>query len=241
MTDLTQGSRLLVTGGNGAIGAAIVEVLKDAGHSVNWTSRSGVDHWSEEQPYKVDLSSVDGRKQLAAEVMKADPPFLGLVHCAGISADALSPNLNVTKARALMDVNFWSFAELVQAMAPAMMRARHGTIVAIGSIASKRAVRGNGIYGASKAALESYAKVVAVELATKGVRVNVVEPGYIDTPMLEPYKNKRSELEQRTPQKKLGSTTDVANCVRFLFSPSVQFVTGATIAVDGGLSAWLGE
>jgi NAD(P)-dependent dehydrogenase (short-subunit alcohol dehydrogenase family) len=121
-----------------------------------------------------------------------------------------------------------------------MMRARQGRVVAIGSVAALRGNPGNAAYAASKGALISYCKTLAVEAARRGVTVNVIAPGFVDTAMLAPYADYRERMEAQIPAGRFGRPEEVASLAAYLMGEGAAYVTGAVLPVDGGLAAQLG-
>ncbi|MBX3523644.1 MAG: SDR family oxidoreductase [Xanthobacteraceae bacterium] len=239
--------RVLVTGGGRGLGAQIVRELAAAGHEVVFTYRSAnaeADALIKEVGGKVSAKPVDLADEQAVEKFAAEfegeAPLSGFVHNAGMSYDALAAVMKISEAEKVMRVNFWSFVRLSQALVRPMTRARDGRIVVIGSLAALHANVGNGAYGASKAALFAFARTLATETARRGVTVNYIAPGFLDTEMLTPYAQFRDKLEGGIPAGRLGQPADVAGLVAFLMSPAAAYITGAVLPVDGGLSAGLG-
>ena len=245
--------RVLVTGGGRGLGAAIVRALAAAGHDVVFTYRSAaaeaqalVQELSAGHPQQafesrqVDLSDKAAVDALAAALEADAQPCSAFVHNAGQSYDTLAAMIDQAKAEAAMQVNFWSFTRLVGTVVRPMTRARDGRIVVIGSVTAERGSQGNAAYAATKAALLGYVRTLAVETARRGVTVNYVAPGFIDTEMLAPYAAYRETIEKQIPAGRFASSDEIAGLVTFLLSSAATYITGAMLPVDGGLSAAIG-
>ena len=244
--------RVFVTGGARGLGAAIVAALADAGHDVTFTYRSSAAEaealaarLAASHPgrtfaaLQADLSDKTAVDKLAEDIGSGSA-YSGFVHNAGETYDALAVMLDQDKAERTMQVNFWSFTRLAAALARPMTRARDGRMVAIGSITALYGNQGNAAYAASKAALLGYLRTLAIETARRGVTVNYVAPGFVDTDMMAPYAAYRETMEKQIPAGRFAKPEDIAGLVAFLMSPQAAYITGAVLPVDGGLSAAIG-
>ncbi len=244
-------TRVLVTGGGKGVGAAIVRALVAAGHHVDFTYRSSGDaanalagELTASNPgrtvtaHPVDLAD-KAALEAFCETLEGES-FFGLVHNAGQPYDALAAMMQQDKAEAAMQVNFWSFTRIAKSLMRGMIRARAGRIVAIGSVAALQGNPGNAAYAASKGALISYCRTLAVETAKRGVTVNVIAPGFIDTDMMAPYAAYRDSMEKQIPAGRFAKPEEIAGLAAFLLSDPAAYVTGAVLPIDGGLTAMLG-
>ena len=247
---------ILVTGGATGIGAGVSRALVGAGHAVTLTFRHSA---AEAEALRVELTRAGGPPVRAVALDLADKvaldafckdvdrfdgdgfgPVDGLVHNAGQSYDTLSMMLDQTRAEAAMQVNFWSLTQLVGALARPMMARRFGRFMAIGSVTAERSNQGNAAYGASKAAVHAYMRTLAIETAKRGVTANVIAPGFVDTAMMAKYASHRAGMEKQIPAGRFAQADEIGALAAFLVGDSAGYITGATIPVDGGLSASMG-
>jgi 3-oxoacyl-[acyl-carrier protein] reductase len=161
-------------------------------------------------------------------------PVLILVNNAGITRDNLTPSLGDDEWAAVLDTNLTAAFRLTRRALKPMLRARSGRIVNISSVVGLRANPGQSNYAAAKAGLIALTKTSAVEVARRGITVNAVAPGWIDTEMMTDVS---TDLLEAVPAKRAGTPAEVAACVRFLASAEASYVTGAVLSVDGGLAA----
>ncbi|MBQ0820256.1 SDR family oxidoreductase [Microvirga terrae] len=244
-------TRVLVTGGAKGVGAAIVRALVAGGHDVDFTYRSSgeaartlADELMQTSPgrtiraHEVDLAD-KAALEAFCEAVEGES-FFGLVHNAGQPYDALAAMMQQDKAEAAMQVNFWSLTRIAKALMRGMIRAKAGRIVAIGSVAALQGNPGNAAYAASKGALISYCRTLSIETAKRGVTVNVIAPGFIDTDMMAPYAAYRDSMEKQIPAGRFAKPEEIAGLAAFLLSEPAAYITGAVLPIDGGLTSMLG-
>lgn len=242
---------VLVTGGGKGVGAAIVESLVASGFDVDFTYRSSeaaahalAQRLQSDHPGRsVNSSLLDlADKKAVADFCTSceDKSYFGFVHNAGQPYDALAVLMNQDKAEEVMQVNFWSFTCLVKTLVRPMIRSKAGRIVAMGSVAALQGNAGNSAYAASKGALMAYCRTLAIETAKRGVTVNVLAPGFINTDMMTPYASYRDTMEKQIPAGRFANPQDIAGLVAFLMSPPAAYITGTTLPIDGGLTAMMG-
>lgn len=244
-------TKILVTGGAKGVGAAIVRALAAAGHDVDFTFRSSAEQakaLAEEiaashpgrtiTALPLDLSDKEALDAFCET--REGESYFGLVHNAGQPYDSLAAMMAQDKAEAAMQVNFWAFTRLAKSLMRNMIRARAGRIVAIGSVAALRGNPGNAAYAASKGALISYAKTLAVETGKRGVTVNVIAPGFVDTDMMAPYAAYRDKMQAQIPAGRFARPEEVAGLAAFLMSEPAAYISGTVLPIDGGLTAQLG-
>ena len=246
MTDDTfcslDGKVALVTGASRGIGAAIARELARAGARVAVNYRSGRET-AEEVAGGIGGVAVQGdvadAEQAQAMVERAESE-LGdldiLVNNAGVTRDTLLARMSDDDWDTVLDTNLGGVFHTSRAVARKMLRRRAGSIVNLTSVVGLRGNPGQANYVAAKAGVIGFTKALARELGGRGVRVNAVAPGYIETELTavlsEPV---RATILANTPLGKLGRPEDVAGAVRFLCSDEAAFVTGEVLLVDGGL------
>jgi 3-oxoacyl-[acyl-carrier protein] reductase len=235
----------LVTGAAGGIGAAIARALAADGWPVGVNYRSdseGAERVAGEigdaggraLALAGDVRAEDAADQLFDALEDELGPVLVLVNNAGVRADGLSPQLADEQWQQVIDTNLSAaFRTTRRALAP-MLRARFGRIVNVASVVGPRANAGQSNYAASKAGLIGFTKTVAVEVARRGVTVNAVAPGFVETKLTQDVGN---GIVDAIPARRVGTPDEVAACVRFLTSDEASYVTGTTLTVDGGMSA----
>jgi 3-oxoacyl-[acyl-carrier protein] reductase len=233
-----EGRTALVTGGSRGIGRAIVAELARAGAQVVIGYRSGADEAAElaaetgGRAIEADVSSAEGAVRLVEEAGDVDI----LINNAGVTRDGLLARMSDDDWREVIDTNLSSVFYTCRAVSRPMMRRRAGSIVNLGSIVGLHGNLGQTNYGASKAGIIGFTKSLARELGSRGVRANVVAPGYVTTRLTDVIPDElKAVMLTNTPLGRLGSPEDVASAVRFLCSDEASFITGEVLLVDGGL------
>ena len=234
----------LVTGASKGIGAAIAKALAEDGWHV------GIGYRTDEAGARATLEAVEaagGRGTLLAGdvsngtgddlVARAEAelgPVLALVNNAGVRADGLAMQLDDEMWDRVIDTNLTAAFRLTRRAMRGMVRSRYGRVINVASVVGPRANAGQANYAAAKAGLIGMTKTIAAEVARRGVTVNAVAPGFIETDMTADLP---TEVVQAVPARRPGTPDEVAAAVRFLASDAAGYVTGTTLFVDGGMSA----
>jgi 3-oxoacyl-[acyl-carrier protein] reductase len=235
----------LVTGASRGIGAAAACTLAAEGWPVGVNYR--VDSEGAQRtvarieagggsalPVAGDVADPTTADRVFAAIEKRFGTVLVLVNNAGTRADALSPQIPDDDWERVLETNLSGAFRLTRRALGAMLRARFGRVINIASVVGQRANPGQANYAASKAGLIGFTKTVAAEVARRGVTVNAVAPGLIETELTNDVGR---ELLAAVPARRTGTPQEVAACVRFLASEDAGYVTGTTLTVDGGLTA----
>jgi 3-oxoacyl-(acyl-carrier-protein) reductase len=243
MFDLT-GKTALVTGASGGIGGAIATALHGAGATValSGTREAPLAALAAELGGRAhvlpcdlsDPAAVEGLVKRAVEAMGAMDI---LVNNAGITRDGLMLRMSDDDWAAVIDVNLTASFRLCRAALRGMMKARWGRIVQIGSVVGTGGNPGQANYAAAKAGLVGMSKSLAAEVASRGITVNTVAPGFIATAMTDKLNDdQKTRLLADIPAGRMGSAGEVAAAVLYLASAEAGYVTGATIHVNGGMA-----
>ena len=243
MFDLT-GKTALVTGASGGIGAAIATTLHAQGASVvlHGTREERLSALKAELGERAHIvtANLGDREAVAniiAEATEKAGPISILVNNAGITRDNLAMRMKEEEWDAVIDVNLTASMILCRTAMRGMLKARHGRIISISSIVGVIGNPGQSNYAASKAGMIGYSKALAQEVASRGVTVNVIAPGFIETPMTDELSDdQKTALLSRVPAARLGHADEIAAAVAYLASDEAAYVTGATIHVNGGMA-----
>jgi len=233
-----EGKTALVTGGSRGIGAEIARELARAGATVTLSYRSGKDEAervAQEAGARAVHADVSDAEQARALVDQAGELDI-LVNNAGLTRDGLLARMSDQDWREVLDTNLGGVFHTCRAATRGMMKRRGGAIVNISSIVGLHGNPGQTNYSASKAGIIGFTKALARELGNRGVRANVVAPGYVDTRLTQVISSELKEVMlTNTPLGRFGTPKDVAGAVRFLCSDEASFITGEVLLVDGGL------
>jgi 3-oxoacyl-[acyl-carrier protein] reductase len=240
-----EGAVALVTGASRGIGAATARALADDGWDVAVAYRSDAEGAAQTAEavraagrravvVQGEVSEPEAAERLVAQVEDQLGPVLGLVNNAGVRADGLALQLGDDEWDRVLDTNLSAAFRLTRRTLRGMVRARFGRIVNVASVVGPRANAGQANYAAAKAGLIGMTKTVSSEVARRGVTVNAVAPGFIETDMTADLPR---ELLEGVPARRPGRPQEVADAVAFLASDRAGYVTGTTLFVDGGMSA----
>jgi len=243
MLDLSD-QKALVTGASGGIGSAIARTLHAQGATValSGTRREALDNLATELGGRVhvlpcDLGDQEATDALAGSAEEAMGGLDILVNNAGLTRDNLLARMRDAEWEQVLAVNLTAGFRLVRAALRGMMRRRYGRIVGITSIVGVTGNPGQSNYAASKAGMIGFSKALAGEVASRGITVNCVAPGFIASPMTEALSDKQREsLLKAIPTGRLGTGEDVATAVAFLASREAAYITGQTLHVNGGMA-----
>ena len=233
-----EGKTALVTGGSRGIGRAIALELAAAGAQVTLSYRSGQEEADEVAreagavAVQADVSDPDAARRLVDQAGELDI----LVNNAGLTRDGLLARMSDEDWHDVIETNLGGVFHTCRAAVRGMMKRRSGSIVNVSSIVGVHGNPGQTNYAASKAGIIGFTKALARELGTRGVRANVIAPGYIDTRLTEVIAGEMKELMlANTPLGRFGKPEEIAGAVRFLCSDEAAFITGDVLLVDGGL------
>ncbi len=237
----------IITGAGRGIGRAIALKLASEGARVAVVSRTEKNsvQVAEEinarfaglaRPYSVDVADHAAVQELCAKITADFTRVDILVNNAGITRDGLSMRMSVEDWDAVLATNLRGAFNFYQGVARGMMKQRSGRIINIASVAGLMGNAGQANYAASKAGLIAFTKVIARELATRGITANAVAPGFITTDMTDVLSQEiKDGVVKQIPVQRFGEPDDIASAVAFLASAEARYITGQCLPVDGGL------
>jgi len=244
MPGILDGEIVLVTGASRGIGAAIADVLAAHGATVigTATTAAGAEAIGSRLAAHgghgrvLDVTQGSAVEQLIETIAKENGPVSILVNNAGITRDQLLMRMKDEDWQATLDTNLSSVYRTSKAVMRGMMKARKGRIVNIASVVGVTGNPGQANYAAAKAGIIAFSKSLAREIGSRGITVNVVAPGFIDTDMTRALTpDQRTALLGQIALGRLGAPDDIAQAVLFLASPAASYITGETLHVNGGM------
>ncbi len=245
-----QGKTILITGASSGIGKATAIACAQMGATIIATARNeerlkdtlgllAANDGQEHRMMLAELNDSDAVQRLVEAVDGVD----GLVLCSGIAQSLPLQFCKPEKNRSLFDTNFFAPFELVRLLLKKKKIKKGASVVMLSSIGGTKSFDlGNGMYGASKAAVNSLARTLALELAPRQIRVNAICPGMVDTPIIHSGTISQEQLDvdsQRYPLKRYGRPEEIAYAAIYLLSDAAAWTTGSSLVVDGGITmAW---
>lgn len=237
--------RALITGGSGEIGQAICLRLAKEGYHIIVHANSNIEkadkivaqikqEGGSAQSVTFDITNAEQTANVIQRLIQEQPVQV-LVHNAGIHADAPLAGMTKEQWNRIVDVSLNGFFNVSQPLLLSMIRTRWGRIIGMGSITGITGNRGQANYAAAKAGLVGACKSLSYEVASRGITVNVVAPGIIQTKMSE-ESFPEEKIKQLVPMKRAGRSDEVASLVRFLASDEADYISGQVISINGGMA-----
>ncbi|WON78353.1 3-oxoacyl-ACP reductase FabG [Serratia sp. UGAL515B_01] len=238
-----EGKIVLVTGASRGIGRAVAELFVARGAKVlgTATSESGAEAISNYlgengKGYMLNVVDAHSIENVLASIREEFGEIDILVNNAGITRDNLLMRMKEDEWQDMLDTNLTSVFRLSKAVMRAMMKKRSGRIISIGSVVGTMGNAGQANYAAAKAGLIGFSKSLAREIASRGITVNVVAPGFIETDMTQALtEEQRAGILAQVPANRLGDVKEIASAVAFLASDEAGYITGETLHVNGGM------
>ncbi|MCQ2066545.1 MAG: 3-oxoacyl-[acyl-carrier-protein] reductase [Bacteroidaceae bacterium] len=245
---LLTGRTVLVTGATRGIGYAMARCFIEEGAEVPFIYRTSVDRAREIEEefqakgakvkgYRLDIASFEEVSRTISQIVADFGKIDVLVNNAGITRDGLSFRLSEEAWDEVIDTNLKSAFNCIHACVPTMLRQRSGCILSVTSIVGMHGNAGQASYAASKSGLVGLTKSVAKELASRGIRANLIAPGFIRTEMTEKVgEDLMNQWIKDIPMQRAGTPEEVAKAALFLISDNASYITGQVLAIDGGKS-----
>ncbi len=237
--------KIFITGGSRGIGAAIVKKCAELGATVAFTyssQKTAAESLLQMLPgsghtiHQLDVSKPEDVEMVCADVLKIHQEITGVVNNAGITKDQLLLRMKNEDFNSVINANLNGTFYVSRFFAKHMLKNRRGSFVNISSVIGSTGNAGQSNYAASKAGIEGFTKSLALELASRSIRANVVAPGYIKSDMTDALSEDQLKyFSEKIPLARPGEAIDVANSVAFLLSDAASYITGQTLHINGGL------
>lgn len=245
MADQLSGKKIFVTGGSRGIGAAIVQVLAQKGATVFFTYSSNEESAKKvlsalpgtgHKTYKLNISDENNVSEVVEQVVKDAGEIDGIVNNAGVTKDQLLLRMKAEDFDLVINTNLKGTFLVTKAFLKTMLKSRKGSIVNVTSVIGQTGNAGQANYAASKAGIEAFSKSTALEVASRGIRVNCVAPGFIATEMTDVLtEEQKKAILLKIPLDRIAEPQEVANAISFLLSDESKYITGHTLSVNGGM------
>ena len=243
MFDL-KGKKALITGASGGIGGAITKTLKEAGAEVaiSGTRLESLEALSDTLGDSTQIFQCNLSDPLAIEdLLKSAGEKIGgrdiLVNIAGITRDNLFMRMSDEEWQTVLDINLTATMKLCKGVMRGMMKNRWGRIINISSVVGSTGNPGQANYAASKAGMVGMSKSLAFEVASRGITVNIIAPGFIETPMTDKLnEDQKTNIMSQIPAGRMGTASEIASAALYLASQEASYLTGATLHINGGMA-----
>ena len=240
------GKKALITGASGGIGAAIARSLHGAGATVGLSgtrlpalSDLAVELGDRAHILPCQLDNADELSSLPQKAQNALGQVDILINNAGITRDSIFVRMSEENWQRVLDINLTAVYKLSKGVLRGMMKSRWGRIVNLSSVVGATGNPGQANYAATKGGIIAMSKSLAYEVAQRGITVNSVAPGFIDTAMTENLNEiQRTEIQRKIPMGRMGKADDVAAAVVFLCSEEASYITGSTLHINGGMAMY---
>ena len=243
MFDLN-GKKALVTGASGGIGGEIAKTLNEAGAKVaisgtHLESLKALSYTLSDntQIFQCNLSDPTAIEDLLKNSAEKMGGIDILVNNAGITRDNLFMRMSDEEWQTVLDINLTATMKLSKGVMRGMMKNRWGRIINISSVVGSTGNPGQANYAASKAGMVGMSKSLAFEVASRGITVNIIAPGFIETPMTDKLnEDQKTNIMSQIPAGRMGTATEIASAALYLASPEASYLTGATLHINGGMA-----
>jgi len=238
---------VLITGSTRGIGKAIADAFAQEGatvfivgrqdESVAKTAAEFTNAGSKAEGYPCDVTNLKNVQKIVNKILDKYKGIDILVNNAGITRDNVLLRMSEDDWNTVMDINLRGVFNVTKVVSKGMLKAKSGKIINLSSVVGITGNIGQANYCASKAGVIGFTKSIALEYASRGIRVNAIAPGYIETDMTDEMKDQaREDIIKDIPMKRLGSINDIAAACLFLASDEAKYITGQTLVVDGGMA-----